>query len=166
MSTEENKALARRLIEEAWNQGNLATVDELLVPGHVGHHSLVPNQPPSRELYKQYIVRTRTAFPDFHATIEEQIAEGDLVVTRWSVQGTHQGMFRGHSPTGKQMTLDRDRHRPHCGRQGGGRVDGDGYPPSDATTWRDALARTAQQPGYVAKYLAFGIGFMLDQHNG
>jgi hypothetical protein len=64
MSTEANKALARRLIEEAWNQGNLATVDELMAPGHVGHHSLVPNQPPSRELYKQYIVRTRTAFPD------------------------------------------------------------------------------------------------------
>jgi predicted ester cyclase len=63
-----------------------------MAPGHVGHHSLVPKQPPSRELYKQYIVRTRTAFPDFHATIEEQIAEGDLVVTRWSVQGTHQGV--------------------------------------------------------------------------
>ena len=105
MSTQDNKALARRLIEEAWNQGNLATVDELMAPGHVGHHSLVPNQPPSREFYKQYIVRTRSAFPDFHATIEEQIAEGDLVVTRWSVQGTHQGMFRGHSPTGRQMTL-------------------------------------------------------------
>ena len=105
MSTEDNKALARRIIEEAWNQGNLATVDELMAPGHVGHHSLVPNQPPGRDLYKQYIVRTRTAFPDFHATIEEQIAEGDLVVTRWSVQGTHQGMFRGQRPTGKQMSV-------------------------------------------------------------
>ncbi len=105
MSTEENKALARRLIEEAWNQGNLAAVDELLAPDHVGHHSLVPKHPPSREFYKQYILRTRSAFPDFHATIEEQIAEGDLVVTRWSVQGTHQGTFRGHSPTGKQMNL-------------------------------------------------------------
>src|SRR5258706_4073117 len=83
MSTEENKALAGRLIEEAWNQGNLATVDELMAPIHVGHHSLVPNQPGSREFYKQYIVRTRSAFPDFHATIEDQIAEGDLVVTRW-----------------------------------------------------------------------------------
>jgi len=47
MSTQDNKALARRLIEEAWNQGNLATVDELMAPGHVGHHSLVPNQSPS-----------------------------------------------------------------------------------------------------------------------
>jgi predicted ester cyclase len=94
MSTDDNKAFARRLIEEAWNQGNLATVDELMAPDHIGHHSLVPKQPPSREFYKQYIVRTRTAFPDFQATIEEQIAEGDLVVTRWSAQGTHQGVFR------------------------------------------------------------------------
>jgi predicted ester cyclase len=105
MSTEENKALARRLIEEAWNQGNLAIVDELMDPGHVGHHSMVPNLPPSRDLYKQFIIRTRTAFPDLHATIEDQVAEGDLVMTRWSVQGTHQGMFQGHSPTGKQMTV-------------------------------------------------------------
>ena len=105
MSTEENKAIARRLIEEAWNQGNLNTVDELQATDHVGHHWRVPNQPPGREFYKQYIVGTRTAFPDFHATIEEQIAEGDLVVTRWSVQGTHHGMFRGHSPTGKQMSV-------------------------------------------------------------
>jgi len=105
MSTEENKALARRIIEEAWNQGNLATVDELMAPDHVGHHSRVPSQPSSREHYKQYIVGSRTAFPDFHATIEQQIAEGDLVVTRWTVKGTHHGMLRGHSPTGKQMTV-------------------------------------------------------------
>jgi steroid delta-isomerase-like uncharacterized protein len=105
MSTEENKALARRLIEEAWNQGNLAVVDELLAHDHVPHHSLIGDQPPSRELYKQFILRTRTAFPDLHATIEDQIAEGDKVMTRWSVQGTHQGVFRGHSPTGNQMRV-------------------------------------------------------------
>ena len=105
MSTEENKALARRLIEEAWNQGNLAVVDELLVYDHVPHHPMIGDQPPSRELYKQFIVRTRAAFPDMHATIEDQVAEGDKVVTHWSVQGTHQGMFQGHSPTGKQMRV-------------------------------------------------------------
>jgi steroid delta-isomerase-like uncharacterized protein len=105
MSTEENKALARRLIEEAWNQGNLAVVDELLAYDHVPHHSMIGDQPPSRELYKQFIVRTRAAFPDMHATIEDQIAEGDKVVTHWSVQGTHQGVFQGHSPAGNQMRV-------------------------------------------------------------
>jgi len=58
---------------------------------------------------KQFIVTTRTAFPNFHATIEDQIAEGDLVMTRWSGQGTHQGIHRGFAqgipPTGKQMTV-------------------------------------------------------------
>jgi len=85
--------------------GDLAAVDELLAHDHVPHHALIGDQPPSRELYKQFIVRTRAAFPDLHATIEDQIAEGDKVVTRWSVQGTHHGRFRGHNPTGKQMRV-------------------------------------------------------------
>ena len=105
MSAEENKALARRIIEEAWNQGNLAAAEELLAPGYVGHNSQVPNQPPSHDLYKQFIVTTRTAFPDFHATIEDQIAEGDLVMTRWSGRGTHQGIHMGIPPTHKQITM-------------------------------------------------------------
>jgi steroid delta-isomerase-like uncharacterized protein len=105
MSTEENKAIARRLIEEAWNQGNLDAVEELLADDHNPHHSMIGEQPPSRELYKQFIIRTRAAFPDLHATIEDQIAEGDKVVTRWSVRGTHHGKFQGHNPTGNQMRV-------------------------------------------------------------
>src|SRR5215472_3430954 len=105
MSTEDNKTIARRMIEEAWGQGNMATVDELMAPNHIGHSSVVPNTPPDRELFKQYIVYVRTAFPDFRVRIEEQIAEGDLVVTRWTTQGTHQGKYQGHEPTGKKMTV-------------------------------------------------------------
>ena len=105
MSTEENKAIARRLIEEAWSQGNLDVLDELMHPAYAGHHSQVPKRQPSLDLYKQFIVRTRTALPDFHATVEDQIAEGDLVVTRWSGQGTHQGTHLGIPPTNKQVTV-------------------------------------------------------------
>ena len=105
MSTEENKANARRLIEEAWSQGNLDVLDELMHPAYAGHHSQVPNRQPSLDLYKQFIVRTRTALPDFHATVEDQVAEGDLVVTRWSGQGTHQGTHLGIPPTNKQVTV-------------------------------------------------------------
>jgi len=105
MSTEDNKALVRRLIEEAWSQGNLDAVDELMIPDYAGHHALVAHLQPSRELYKQFIVRTRAAFPDFHATIEDQIAEGDLVATRWSGHGTHQGTHMGIAPTNNQITV-------------------------------------------------------------
>jgi len=66
---------------------------------------MVAHLQPSRELYKQFIVRTRSAFPDFHATIEDQIAEGDVVVTRWSGHGTHQGIHMGIPPTHKQITM-------------------------------------------------------------
>jgi predicted ester cyclase len=111
MSTEENKAVVRRLIEDAWNQGNLAVVDELVVPDHVAygtprHSGLMEEgaEPFGPEYYKQRIVRLHAAFPDFHMTIEDQIAEGDKVVTRISAHGTHQGGLRGHSPTGKEAT--------------------------------------------------------------
>src|SRR6266851_1937312 len=76
-----------------------------MAPDHAGHHALVANQPPGRELYKQFIVRVRAAFPDFNATIEDQIAEGDLIVTRWTGHGTHQGTHMGILPTGNQMSV-------------------------------------------------------------
>ena len=105
MSTEENKAIARRLIEEAWSQGNLDVLDELMHPDYAGRHSQVPNLQSSRERYKGYIVTTRTALPDFHATVEDQIAEGDLVVTRWAGRGTHKGTHLGIPPTNKHVTV-------------------------------------------------------------
>ena len=110
MSTEENKALVRHYVEEVWNKGNVAAVDELFAPNYVDHHDApantrMPAQWQFSEVFKPFISQWRTTFPDFRYTIELQVAEGDLVVTRWSVQGTHQGKFRGHSPTGRQMTL-------------------------------------------------------------
>jgi steroid delta-isomerase-like uncharacterized protein len=54
---------------------------------------------------KRFMGEFREAFPDFHSTIEDQIAEGDKVVTRWTMSGIHQGEFRGIAPTGKQITV-------------------------------------------------------------
>ena len=110
MSTEENKALVRQYVEEVWNKGNVAAVDELFAPNYVDHfdapaNTRMPAQWQFSEVFKQFISQWRTTFPDFRYTIDLQVAEGDLVVTRWSVQGTHQGMFQGHNPTGKQMTV-------------------------------------------------------------
>ena len=108
MSTEENKALVRRVIEEGWNQGHVAVFDELSAPNWVYHD---PGNPDVRTLedYKRYVTEVRSAFPDFHSTIEDMIAEGEQVVARWTWRGTNTGdivMPTMHIPaTGKQVTV-------------------------------------------------------------
>ena len=58
-----------------------------------------------RDGAKQYVTMLRTAFPDLHFTIEDQIAEGDMVVTRWTARGTHKGSFQGVPATGREIRL-------------------------------------------------------------
>ena len=100
---EENKAIARRDFEEIWNKGNLDTVDEICAADGVGHIAGSPDIH-SLEDYKQYVTMHRNAFPDIHFTFEDEIAQGDKVVIRWTVTCTHKGDFMGISPTGKQCT--------------------------------------------------------------
>ena len=102
--SEENKALARRYVEEAINKGNLAVIDELTAADYV-EHSPFPGQAPGIEGEKQLISMLRAAFPDLHSTIEDLIAEGDKVVLRATARGTHKGEFMGIPPTGKQVTV-------------------------------------------------------------
>ena len=104
MSAEELKAIARRYIEEVWNNGNLALIDELFAPDHINHS---PNlgQMAGPEGLKQLIATFRQAAPDLHFTIDDMLAEGDRVVTRWTARGTHQGELMGVPPTGKQITV-------------------------------------------------------------
>jgi predicted ester cyclase len=104
MSTEANKVLIRRLWDEVWNQGHLATLDEIISPTIVDHSPMIPNLSSGSEGYKQFIVATRTAFPDFWLTIEDLITEGDRVAVRSRFGGTHQGELLGIPPTGKQIT--------------------------------------------------------------
>src|SRR5258708_2421822 len=106
MSTEENKALVRRLIEEVWNQGNLAIFDELYAPDFIFHDPGLP-QVRTREEDKQWIARILKAFSDFHITIDDLIAEGDQVVVRLTARGT------GASSCDRQARHHhRKRHRP------------------------------------------------------
>jgi steroid delta-isomerase-like uncharacterized protein len=104
MSTEELKAIARRYIEEVWNKGNLALIDELFTPDHI-NHSPSAGQMAGPEGLKQLIASFRNAAPDLHFTIDDMIAEGDRVVTRWTARGTHAGELMGVPPTGKQITV-------------------------------------------------------------
>ena len=106
MSTEQNKALVRQLVEEVINQGNISMIDELLIPDFVEHEELPPGIPPGREAPKALFTMLRSAFPDLKATIEHLIAEGDEVVLHMTWTGTHEGEFMGIPPTGKRISIN------------------------------------------------------------
>src|SRR5437867_2713059 len=97
MKLEHNKAIIRGYMSEVLNKGNLAAFDGYFSPDVVMNNS--------KDLKRQLagIQSLRSAFPDFQLVIEDQIAEGDKVVTRVTFQGTHRGEFRGAAPTGKQV---------------------------------------------------------------
>ncbi len=103
MSTEDNKTRARRFIEEVWNQGNVAVIDELAAPSFSDPGLLPPVQ--GLEGLKQYVTMYRTAFPDVYFTIDDQIAEGDKVVTRFTATGTQKGELMGIAATGRRATV-------------------------------------------------------------
>ena len=95
MSSEVNKALARRIVEEMWNMKNLQVVDEVYSPEFGEGH----------EASRQFVTAQLTTFPDLHITIQDQIAENDLVATRYVIRATHQREFANIPPTGKQFTV-------------------------------------------------------------
>ena len=106
MLTDTNKTIARRLLEEVWNKGNLAALNEIIAKDHVSSGpGTLPGLPTGPEGTKQLVTVYRNAFPDIHFTIDEQIAEGDKVVTRWTADGTHKGELVGIPATGKSSTV-------------------------------------------------------------
>ena len=105
MSTEQNKALVRQMVEEVFNRGNVSRADEFLAPDFVEREELPPGIPPGREAVKQFSTIFRSAFPDLKVTIDDIIAEGDKVVIRQTWSGTHKGEFMGIPPTGKRVSF-------------------------------------------------------------
>jgi len=103
MSTETNKTQYRRTLEEVFNQGDLAIVDELVAPDFLNHD--VPPGMNSRgpDSTRQIARMLRTAFPDLHFTIEELVAEADTVAGRVTMRGTHLGPFQGIPATGRSF---------------------------------------------------------------
>jgi len=104
MTTEENKAIARRWGEEVWRKRNLAAIDELLAADFVFNYA-PPGVAPDREGYKQTVNEYFVGFPDIQFTTEDMVAEGDEVAVHWMARGTHKGDFWGVTPTGKQVTM-------------------------------------------------------------
>ena len=105
MSAESNKALSRRVLEEAFNAGNIDVIDELVTTDFVNHDAALPEAMIGPEAAKATISGYRTAFPDLRITIEEQIADDQGVATRWSAKGTQEGELMGMPATGKQATV-------------------------------------------------------------
>ena len=103
MSTEQLKAMDRRFYQEVWSAGNLEVLDELMSQDYNDHDDPNPTDTlEGLEHAKHTITEYRSAFPDVTFIVEDQIAEGDMIVTRWTAHGTHKGVFRGIPPTGKQ----------------------------------------------------------------
>jgi predicted ester cyclase len=105
MSTlqEQNKSLVRRVFEEGINQNKQGVFDELIAPSYVNHD--LPAPAPGVEGFKMLIGMFLAAFPDMRVTIEEELAEGNKVMTRGYFSGTHQGDFQGIPPTSKQIKV-------------------------------------------------------------
>ena len=104
MATEENKALVRRFVQ-VWGKGSLDTVDELAAPDFSVYYHLLRETVHGPEAFKQVLREVHAGLPDVEAVSEDVIAEGDQVVVRWTMRGTHTGELLGIPPTGKQVTL-------------------------------------------------------------
>ena len=102
--SEENKAKVRRLLEGFFSPEAGSIVDDVVSPDLVDH-SPMPDQRPGVEGLKEIIVVMRNAFPDGKITVDDLIAEGDRVVARWTLRGTHRGEFMGIAATGKQVSM-------------------------------------------------------------
>ncbi|MBI3493536.1 MAG: ester cyclase [Acidobacteria bacterium] len=103
--SEQNKTVARRLREECFSKGDMKLADELLDENYVYHGPSIMEEVKGREAFKQAVAGFRAALPDLRETVEDQIAEGDKVVSRFVSRGTHKGELMGAPPTGKPITI-------------------------------------------------------------
>ena len=103
--SEENKALVRRIIDEAWNQGKLAVVDEAFAADYQEHNPR-PGQEPGIDGYKGGVVMMRAAFPDLSLDVHDIIAEGDRVAVLYTLHGTHDGELMGMPASGQRVSSE------------------------------------------------------------
>ena len=102
VSAEEIKALARSWFEEAWQQGTLDVVNDYYHADYIGHNPAAEIR--GLESVKDIMRRYFAAFAELRFSVQDQIAEGDKVVTRLLMTGIHTGEFQGKAPTGRDVT--------------------------------------------------------------
>ncbi len=94
----------RQILDQAFSQGNLTILDEL-VSADLTTHMSGRGLPASRVGLKQLIANLRSAFPDLHCMVDDEIGEGDKIAARWTLRGTHKGAYFGNQPTGRPVTV-------------------------------------------------------------
>jgi predicted ester cyclase len=104
MSVQSNKQFMQRFVDEVINARDLGAIDRFAAPDFLEHVPL-PGQGPGLEGLRDAVGLFLAAFPDLHWTTEEQIAEGDAVVSRFTWTGTHGGPFLGIAPTGRRVQV-------------------------------------------------------------
>jgi steroid delta-isomerase-like uncharacterized protein len=105
MSLEENKELVRRIYDELWNERKLEVAEELIAQNAVNYDTGLLPQPFGPEEMKGTVRMVTVGFPDNHHEVQEMIAEGDKVVVRCTLTGTHEGEFMGILPTGRSIEV-------------------------------------------------------------
>jgi steroid delta-isomerase-like uncharacterized protein len=100
----DNQEKSRRIFEEVWNQKRIEQIDELVATDYVHHDVRSPDQK-GIEAYKQFVDLYLNAFPDIRFQIEDEISDGDTVVVRWTVTGTHNGDLPGLPRTGRPISV-------------------------------------------------------------
>lgn len=103
MSTQTNRAITRRYFEDLWNRRNLAAADEIVSADVVGYVAGMTIQ--GRDTLKQRVGVLYRMYSDPQFTVEDQIAEDDRALVRWTLRGVHSGEFMGAPPTGKTVTV-------------------------------------------------------------
>jgi steroid delta-isomerase-like uncharacterized protein len=106
MGTDENKMLVRRQFDDIWNGANWASVDQLFARDYVNHDPYNPDQPTGPQGFRQRVEGYRSVLDNFDLRVEQQIAEGDMVETHWSLRGIHAGPLEGVDPTGKSVHVE------------------------------------------------------------
>ena len=100
---EANKELAKQFFEQIWNQGDESAIDRFIAEDAAGND---PKFGVGRESFRLQWRKWREAFPDIHFAVEEIIAEGNTVVTRWHLTGTHKSEYLGQAATGNKIAVD------------------------------------------------------------
>ncbi|MFN8621794.1 MAG: ester cyclase [Chloroflexota bacterium] len=98
----QNEQLLRRYYDDIVNKGDLSAVDEIVADDYVSHHNDPAHLPPGPAGVKAFISMTRQGFPDIHITVDDLFEEGDLIASRWTMEGTQTGDWFGAPPSGKR----------------------------------------------------------------